>query len=189
MEAADLVTSRPQTSISSTPPEVDGVPEVSVIVPARNEEGCLAGCLRSLVGQAGLAYEIIVVDDHSTDGTRAIAESFPVKLISVDEFPICPQNYTLEVTVSGQVDPRTGMVCNLSELDRSVQNEILERFDHENLHTREEFTMTVPTTENLSETIFNILKQSFTAAHLEKVWLEGTMMNSFEYAGDAELRV
>jgi GT2 family glycosyltransferase len=62
-------------------------PEISVIVPARNEEACLADCLRSLVGQAGPAYEVIVVDDHSTDRTRAIAESFPVKLISADDLP------------------------------------------------------------------------------------------------------
>jgi len=61
--------------------------EISVIVPARNEEACLAECLRSLVGQAGPAYEVIVVDDHSTDGTCAIAASFPVKLIGADELP------------------------------------------------------------------------------------------------------
>ncbi len=98
-------------------------------------------------------------------------------------------NYALEVTVSGQVDPRTGMVCNLSDLDRSVQTEVLERFDHENLNVREEFAAIVPTSENLSEVIFNILRQSFAAAHLEKVRLEETRMNSFEYAGGAELRV
>ncbi len=81
------MTSQLQNGSSSASPEVDGIPEVSVIVPARNEEGCLADCLRSLVGQAGPAYEVIVVDDHSTDGTRAIAESFPVKLIDADELP------------------------------------------------------------------------------------------------------
>jgi len=62
-------------------------PEVSVIVPARNEESCLADCLRSLVGQAGPSYEIIVVDDHSTDATRAIADGFPVRLIAADPLP------------------------------------------------------------------------------------------------------
>jgi glycosyltransferase involved in cell wall biosynthesis len=50
---------------------------VSVIVPARNEELSLGACLRSLVAQAGVACEIIVVDDGSTDSTRAIATSFP----------------------------------------------------------------------------------------------------------------
>ena len=97
-------------------------------------------------------------------------------------------NYALEVTVSGQVNPQTGMICDLVLLDDAVRREVLDRFDHENLNFRQEFATTVPTTENLSEIIFNILNQSFTAAHLEKVRLEETMMNSFEYAGGVELR-
>src|SRR5271167_1446404 len=51
-------------------------PMVSVIVPARNEESCLGACLESLAAQAGLSFEIIVVDDGSTDRTREIARSF-----------------------------------------------------------------------------------------------------------------
>jgi GT2 family glycosyltransferase len=51
-------------------------PKVSVVVPARNEEANLDRCLRSLVVQRGVVFEIIVVDDASTDGTREIAESF-----------------------------------------------------------------------------------------------------------------
>lgn len=98
-------------------------------------------------------------------------------------------NYALEVTVSGPVNQKTGMVCNLSELDRSVQEDVLDKFDHQNLNVRQEFAGSVPTTENLSELIFNILKQSFKAAHLERVRIEETMMNSFEYAGDAALKV
>ncbi len=62
-------------------------PEVSVIIPARNEEASLADCLRSLVAQVGAEYEVIVVDDHSNDGTRAIAESFPVRVITADPLP------------------------------------------------------------------------------------------------------
>src|SRR5271167_996209 len=60
-------------------------PDVSVIVPARNEEPRLADCLRTLVGQAGSNYEIIVVDDDSTDGTRAIAESFSAPTLSPED--------------------------------------------------------------------------------------------------------
>ena len=52
-------------------------PTVSVIIPARNEEASLGDCLQSLVTQTGVAFEIIVVDDHSTDRTREIASSFP----------------------------------------------------------------------------------------------------------------
>ncbi len=95
-------------------------------------------------------------------------------------------NYFLEVTVSGPVDERTGMVCNLVELDDCVREQVLERFDHENLNTLPEFAGLVPTTENLCEEVFNILKREFHAAHLEKVRLEETMMNSFEYAGGLE---
>ncbi|HEY3972368.1 MAG TPA: glycosyltransferase family 2 protein [Candidatus Sulfotelmatobacter sp.] len=51
-------------------------PLVSVIVPARNEEASLADCLQSLTTQSGVSFEIIVVDDHSTDRTREIAQSF-----------------------------------------------------------------------------------------------------------------
>jgi glycosyltransferase involved in cell wall biosynthesis len=56
-----------------------GAIAVSVIVPARNEEACLDTCLESLVSQTGVDFEIIVVDDHSTDRTREIAESFAGK--------------------------------------------------------------------------------------------------------------
>jgi glycosyltransferase involved in cell wall biosynthesis len=51
---------------------------VSVIVPARNEQASLGACLESLVSQVGIGFEVIVVDDGSTDATRAIAQSFPV---------------------------------------------------------------------------------------------------------------
>src|ERR1700760_710046 len=64
-------------------------------------------------------------------------------------------NYALEVTVSGQVNPATGMVCNLVDLDGAVRSEIIERFDHVNLNLRPEFASDVPTTENLSEIIYD----------------------------------
>lgn len=97
-------------------------------------------------------------------------------------------NYVLEVTVSGQVD-RNGMVCNLVGLDACVQREVVSRFDIENLNMRPEFANSVPTTENLCIVIFDllnrdILKRKFTQAHLERVRLEETMMNSFEYSGN-----
>jgi glycosyltransferase involved in cell wall biosynthesis len=64
-----------------------GAVEVSIIVPARNEEANLANCLPSLVGQLGASYEVIVVDDHSSDRTREIARSFPVNVIEADPLP------------------------------------------------------------------------------------------------------
>jgi 6-pyruvoyltetrahydropterin/6-carboxytetrahydropterin synthase len=97
-------------------------------------------------------------------------------------------NYALEVTVSGQVDPSTGMVCNLVDLDGVVEREVLSRYDLSNLNALQEFAQVVPTTENLSMRIFEILQRSFAQAHLDRVRLEETMMNSFEYAGGVEAR-
>jgi 6-pyruvoyltetrahydropterin/6-carboxytetrahydropterin synthase len=94
----------------------------------------------------------------------------------------------LEVTVSGPVDHRTGMICNLVDLDQVVEREVLFRYNLENLNTLQEFAVTVPTTENLCIQIFEILQRGFPHAHLDKVRLEETMMNSFEYAGGQELQ-
>ena len=61
---------------------------MSVIVPARNEEACLGACLQSLAAQTGIRFEIIVVDDASTDATRQIAASFPtVRLVDAGPLP------------------------------------------------------------------------------------------------------
>ena len=92
-------------------------------------------------------------------------------------------NYVLEVTLSGQVD-QNGMVCNLVDLDECVQREIVTRYDLENLNMKREFADSVPTTENLCTLVYDILKREFHQAHLERVRLEETMMNSFEYNGN-----
>ncbi len=97
-------------------------------------------------------------------------------------------NYALEVTVAGQVDPRTGMVCNLADLDSFVQEKILERFDHQNLNTLSDFQGVVPTTENLCVAVYGILEREFCHASVDKVRVEETMLNSFEYAGGREVR-
>jgi 6-pyruvoyltetrahydropterin/6-carboxytetrahydropterin synthase len=91
-------------------------------------------------------------------------------------------NYTVQITVSGQVDPATGMVCNLADLDAFARTYLLERFDHTNLNTLDIFTNRVSTTENLTREIYNIF-QSFPGAHLERVHIEETNNNSFDYAG------
>jgi len=72
------------------------VPVVSIIVPARNEEACLSHCLESLVSQAGIAFEIIVVDDASTDRTGEIARSFAARqesTVAVISAPPLPENW------------------------------------------------------------------------------------------------
>ena len=71
-----------------TPVSVREQPSVSVIIPARDEEACLGACLRSLTSQTGIPFEILVVDDGSTDNTRAIAQSFAsVRVIEPGPLP------------------------------------------------------------------------------------------------------
>ena len=94
-------------------------------------------------------------------------------------------NYTVEVSVSGPVDPGTGMVANLGELDGFVEREVLEVFDHRNLNEEvPAFRARVPTTENLCIEIYNRLR-AFPSAHVERIRVEETALNSFEYAGGA----
>lgn len=97
-------------------------------------------------------------------------------------------NYALEVTVAGSIDPETGMICNLADLDSFVDEKIVQRFGHENLNTLVEFKNLVPTTENLCIEIYRVLQQGFRHAAIEKVRMEETMLNSFEYAGGREVR-
>jgi len=77
------------------------------------------------------------------------------------------------------------MVCNLVDLDSFVRNQIIERYDHQNLNVLPEFATDVPTTENLCIAIYEIVKRGFHQAHLEKIRIEETMMNSFEYSGES----
>jgi 6-pyruvoyltetrahydropterin/6-carboxytetrahydropterin synthase len=92
-------------------------------------------------------------------------------------------NYTVEVIVSGEVDQVTGMVCNLGELDSFVRREIVDRFDERNLNLDPSFADIVPTTENLCVEIYRVIHAGFRHAKLEKVRVEETSKNFFEYAG------
>jgi 6-pyruvoyltetrahydropterin/6-carboxytetrahydropterin synthase len=93
-------------------------------------------------------------------------------------------NYVVEVGLSGEVDPATGMIANLADLDAFVQRQVLDDFDRKSLNEDvPAFRDKVPTTENLCIEIFQRLK-SFALARLERVRVEETAKNSFEYTGD-----
>jgi 6-pyruvoyltetrahydropterin/6-carboxytetrahydropterin synthase len=93
-------------------------------------------------------------------------------------------NYIVEVTVTGPVDPETGMIANLAELDPFVQREVIEPFDQKFLNEEvAEFREEVATTENVCREIFRRLK-GFPLARLERVRVEETSKNSFEIEAD-----
>jgi len=93
-------------------------------------------------------------------------------------------NYVLEISVSGTPDPATGMIVNLTDLDGFVEREVLEAFDHKSLNEDVPvFRTKVPTTENVCREIYQRLKR-FPQAKLERVRVEETSNNAFEYAGE-----
>jgi 6-pyruvoyltetrahydropterin/6-carboxytetrahydropterin synthase len=93
-------------------------------------------------------------------------------------------NYVVEISVSGPVDPATGMIANLADLDGFVKREVIEAFDHRSLNEEvAAFRKKVPTTENVCIEIYERLKH-FPKAKLERVRIEETANNSFEYAGE-----
>jgi len=98
-------------------------------------------------------------------------------------------NYVVEVTLSGPVDPVTGMVVNLSDLDLFAQREVLDLFDHANLNTLEAFRDRVTTTENVCVEMWSIFSRfaeskEYPQVRLERIHIEETGNNSFDYFGE-----
>ncbi len=93
-------------------------------------------------------------------------------------------NYVVEVLVRGAVNPETGMVVDMAELDECVRSKVMERFDHTNLNLDPAFANRVPTTENLCRVVFGLLKDALPAGELVHVRVEETENNFFEFYGE-----
>jgi 6-pyruvoyltetrahydropterin/6-carboxytetrahydropterin synthase len=91
-------------------------------------------------------------------------------------------NYAVEVSFGGEVDPVTGMVCNLADLDAYARKHFLDVFDHQNLNELPQFANQVSTTENLSIEAYHVFSR-FPHAKLDRVHVEETSNNSFDYSG------
>lgn len=92
-------------------------------------------------------------------------------------------NYELEVTVHGEIDPRTGMIFDLGQLMQIVHEEVIDRFDHKHLNKDTgEFRALNPTGENIVKVIWDLLNPKL-SGHLTKIGLWETPKNFFEYYG------
>ena len=95
-------------------------------------------------------------------------------------------NYTLFVTVSGEVDPSTGFLVNLKELSAIIEQRVIEKLDHRNINLEVDFMAgKLASTENLAIGIWNELSESITAlgASLHCIKLYETENNFVEYFG------
>ncbi len=95
-------------------------------------------------------------------------------------------NYTLEVTVKGQVDPRSGFVVDLKELKDIMNREVIDALDHRFLNKEvPEFSSAIPTTENLAISIWDRLKAKLSVAELHRVRVYETPDLFVDYYGEA----
>lgn len=95
-------------------------------------------------------------------------------------------NYLVQVTVAGPVERETGMVMNMADLDATVRASVVERFHLANLNVDPLFEQEVPTTENLCRSIYRLLARALPADRLDRVRIEETENNFFEYAGETD---
>lgn len=94
-------------------------------------------------------------------------------------------NYTLEVTVKGDVDPKTGMVINLTDLDRMIKENVVEVLDHKFINVDiPEFEKKIPTTENLALFIWDSLAKAIKGCSLHRVRLFEAPDLYAEYYGE-----
>jgi 6-pyruvoyltetrahydropterin/6-carboxytetrahydropterin synthase len=79
-------------------------------------------------------------------------------------------NYTLEVTVAGEIDPVSGFVIDLKALKEVIEHEVIQAYDHRHLNLEvPEFRSTVPTTENIAIAIWKRLQPKIAGARLQRV--------------------
>jgi 6-pyruvoyltetrahydropterin/6-carboxytetrahydropterin synthase len=90
----------------------------------------------------------------------------------------------LDVSVDGDIDPKTGYVCDLSQLKKVVEREIVDIVDHKNFNLDVPFMKNViPTSENIIIAFWKILSPQVTPGKLAKLVLWETENNYVEYTG------
>jgi 6-pyruvoyltetrahydropterin/6-carboxytetrahydropterin synthase len=94
-------------------------------------------------------------------------------------------NYTLDVSVRGTIDDRTGYVFDLGALKTLVEERAVNKIDHKNLNLDVEFMRGVnPTSENIIVAIWRELEPAIQPASLVRLVLWETANNYVEYTGD-----
>jgi 6-pyruvoyltetrahydropterin/6-carboxytetrahydropterin synthase len=79
-------------------------------------------------------------------------------------------NYTLEVTVAGEIDPVSGFVVDLKQLKEIIEREVVSVYDHRHLNFEvPEFEHVIPTTENIAVAIWRRLEGKIEHAKLHRV--------------------
>lgn len=95
-------------------------------------------------------------------------------------------NYTLFVTVKGELNPETGYVINLKTLSKIINEHIVEKVDHKNINLEVDFMQgRIASSENLAIAIWEVLEPKIKeiGAQLHSIKIEETENNTIEYFG------
>jgi 6-pyruvoyltetrahydropterin/6-carboxytetrahydropterin synthase len=94
-------------------------------------------------------------------------------------------NYILDVSITGDIDPRTGYVIDLAVLKRIVAHEVVDKVDHRNFNLEVDFMRDIiPTTENIIVQMWRVLAPAVAPARLTRLVLWETPNNYVEYSGE-----
>jgi 6-pyruvoyltetrahydropterin/6-carboxytetrahydropterin synthase len=94
-------------------------------------------------------------------------------------------NYTLEITVKGEPDSKSGFVIDLKDLKTVMHREVLDVMDHRMLNKEvPEFATQIPTTENLAIAIWKRLESKLKVARLHRVRVYETPDLFVDYYGE-----
>ncbi|MDR4494765.1 MAG: 6-carboxytetrahydropterin synthase [Nitrospirales bacterium] len=93
-------------------------------------------------------------------------------------------NYTVHVTVRGELNQETGLITDVEALDQRVEELVVKRFDHQHLNFDPAFEGVVTTGENLAKLIWELLVDRLPSGRLEKIGVVETRDNFFGYVGD-----
>lgn len=94
-------------------------------------------------------------------------------------------NYTLDVSVTGEIDERTGYVLDLSVVRDTVTRAVLDKVDHRNFNLDVDFMRgVIPTSENIVVVFWKLLETALRPAQLSRLVLWETENNYVEYRGE-----
>ncbi|MBU0475932.1 MAG: 6-carboxytetrahydropterin synthase [Bacteroidetes bacterium] len=94
-------------------------------------------------------------------------------------------NYTLEVVVAGNINPKTGYVIDLKKLKKIIKSKVISKVDHHHFNFDVDFMKgIIPTTENIAIGIWKLLVNEITEGKLYSVKLFETENNYIEYKGE-----
>lgn len=146
------------------------------------DEGLCADVAAEANGRASLTRRYHFSAAHRLDRQPLSVSAKGRESRSASDSAVAGHNYVLHVTVQGEIHPDTGMVTDITALDRLVQEQVLQRFDHRDLGLDPELSVNGLTGEQFARFIWGLLVKEIPGGRLVCVGLAETQESFYEYA-------